>query len=354
LPSRSSEEHRQRLQRRQQYLRIAWKIAAEREEQLKSVSLAENARLKQLVERHSQLSRTLRVSLFQQHHQQERQQDTPRIIVSLPQQARLQSSVERSSLFIALEQKLEARLPFVENVIKHTRAPSKQAAMEMNVNGSDGEQLVGNIQRVKSFPFPVASIMDIFRRCVDAGFHGLVSTSSFEVRRTRMCIHLVVVAMLTVESCSQMPSSCALQTSQLSEDAIGMDCEAEVPRNDESVRFRGKAVIKRWMADGCELIQFGCVTEWLSASKSGSITEEFSWVVARNASRYSALGDRSHMQSSMDSTLVTPSERRRPSVRATRDLIANTVLPTLNVLMGRVEQSVENSLLDSMRAAARA
>lgn len=133
-----------------------------------------------------------------------------------------------------------------------------------------------------------------------------------------------------------------------------MDCEVEVPRNGESVRFRGKALIKRWMSGGCELLQFGCVTEWLSTSKKGSITEEFSWVVARNASHASALGNCSHMQLSMDSTLIAPSEQHRPSVRSARDLIANTVLPTINVLMARVEQNIENSQLDSMRAAARA
>jgi hypothetical protein len=183
LPSHSSEEHRQRLQRRQQYLRIAWKIAAEREEQLKSVSLAENARLKQLVERHSQLSRTLRVSLFQQHHQQERQQDTPRIIVSLPQQARLQSSVERSSLFIALEQKLEARLPLVEAIMKHANAPSRRPAdmMEINVNGSENVRPMGNFQRAKSFPFRVSSVVDTMWRCAENSFRE-VSASNHLVR----------------------------------------------------------------------------------------------------------------------------------------------------------------------------
>lgn len=168
-----SEEQRQRIQRRRQYLSLAWKLAAEREEQLKRASMAENTRLKGLVERHAELSRTLQPALFQQETN----------AVSLPQQARLQSTVERVNLFNTLEQKLSARLPLVEEIVKHTCAPLKRPVdmVEMNVNGGETGQPVGNIQRAKTFPFCVKSVVEIVWRCAENGFRE-VSSSPGAVR----------------------------------------------------------------------------------------------------------------------------------------------------------------------------
>lgn len=138
-----------------------------------------------------------------------------------------------------------------------------------------------------------------------------------------------------------------------------MDAVVGVPRQGVEgaiLNFHVRGVLKRWVTDKRVLIQFACMTEWLSDKSSSYITEEFSWNVALSDAgsrprRASTLGDGAHMRSSIESTLVSPNSSRGPSNRARRELIANTVLPSLSSMIKRMDQVVENTLLDSARAA---
>lgn len=151
---------------------------------------------------------------------------------------------------------------------------------------------------------------------------------------------------------------CILQTVRLAEDSLGMDAECSLQEqgpNGRTLNFHVRGVLKRWVTENRVLTQFACVTEWPSDIGLDSVTEEFAWTVARSGAgtprRASALRDSAHTQSSIETTVVSPGSTRGSSSQARRDLITNMVLPSLSIMMKRMDQIVENALLDSARAA---
>jgi hypothetical protein len=151
---------------------------------------------------------------------------------------------------------------------------------------------------------------------------------------------------------------CILQTLRLSEDTLGMDAVCSLQHqgpNGSTVDFHVRGVIKRWVTGKHVLTQFACVTDWPSDTGLDSVTEEFAWTVALSGvgapRRASTLRDSAHTQSSIETTVVSPGNTRGSSTRARRELIANTVLPSLSAMMKRMDQIIENALLDNARAA---
>jgi hypothetical protein len=119
--------------------------------------------------------------------------------------------------------------------------------------------------------------------------------------------------------------------------------------------FHVRGVLKRWATDTGVLTQFACVTEWPTGTSLNYVTEEFAWSVALSGAdpprRSAVVRDSAHMRSSIESTLVSPSATRRSSIQAHRKLIDNTVLPSVIAMIKRMDQVIENALLDSARAA---
>lgn len=127
--------------------------------------MSENARFKELVAQHAELSRNL-------HAIPTRAQTS----VKLTQQTQLQSTVERSILFNALEQKLDARFPSVDEIVKRAAAP---VMTQMIVSGGDtSNPVVGTIQRSKKLPFQRDAVHDVLWRWAERDYHALASTLS--------------------------------------------------------------------------------------------------------------------------------------------------------------------------------
>lgn len=190
------EERERREQRRREYLEIAWKIAAEKEEKLKQEAMAENEQLKQLVARHVRLSEALKTAIVESG------------CATLPAQARLQNAAERSSLFNTLEKKIDARHPTIRVMIRRFAAstqtrPELANSIQMEVNDSDSARPQGNIQRAKTFPFDLAEVASTFWSYAQQGFADLTNMPGM-VSQQRLYSGTVACSMLKYDCCRRI------------------------------------------------------------------------------------------------------------------------------------------------------
>jgi len=337
LQDRQTDESRHRRVRQRQYIEIAWKLAAEREQAQMEAAVAENARLKTLVDRHLELSRVLQPTLFQDGS------------TDLPRQARLQTAVERATLFASMELKLTARLPNIKAVARRAALAASAPAdsHSMNVIDTTSSHPLGSLQQCRTFPFGVDAVMDAKWGCAQRGFPD-VAARTHSVRNK--CVNLRERGKDT----NRCVMRC-LQAEMLSEDALGIDILVDLPPEHPvsgrvSLHLRG--VLKRWTTSVGSIVQFAGMSEWHTDSSAATwVTEEFSWSVIR------ALGSArsSHMQRTTESTFVSlgASPEAAPSVdsslTASREAMETVVLPCIQHVTDRVDQATENALLDVAR-----
>lgn len=156
---------REREQRR--HGAIAWRLRETWEQQRLQAAQSENVRLKELVQRHSDLARVLQHGLAQ----------CTTSSLSLPDQRRLAGQVERTSVFDALVQKLERPLPEVGDVLKASWAQTSKESHHEAVKGNRGPHTIGNIRRARKLPFHMLVDSDALWQRAKRGFHDLALSS---------------------------------------------------------------------------------------------------------------------------------------------------------------------------------
>lgn len=173
------------------YSAIAWHARATRERRLLQESRAENARLKDLVHRHVELSQNLQPALVS-------------ILASdLPRQARLDARVELSSVFGILERKLDDRAPHIDKLLRERQA---REGHSIKVNSENGPHPVGTFQSTRMLPFRVLTVSDALWRCAQVGFREFSFSSGSVI--SSLCSNMRSSAVSLEVWCSHRSRCC--------------------------------------------------------------------------------------------------------------------------------------------------